>query len=285
MQNTSALYRQLYALQNHWFETKVNINGVDYFEDQLFAVSTSSRLFARNPDVGKAVAGEINVTLIDPAEDIPVMAVVRPYVRACGYIVAAEQPRVIGGIVYLTDASSIDGEDIATLDGAAINSNIVYYPNITELQESEWLPKGVYYIDTRQTSHNDDGVTLMELHGYDAMLKAEQYWGDDMMPSGGWPDDGLTDIQVAQMIAAKMGAEVDSRTVTDMDGGYKIPMPIGYTLREVLGYLAAPYLGCFIMTEQGKLRMVSILDLPPETNYLIDNAGYAITFGGDRILV
>jgi hypothetical protein len=285
MQNTSALYRQLYALQNHWFETKVNINGVDYFEDQLFAVSTSSRLFARNPDVGKAVAGEINVTLIDPAEDIPVMAVVRPYVRVCGYIVAAEQPRVIGGIVYLTDASSIDGEDIATLDGAAINSNIVYYPNITELQESEWLPKGVYYIDTRQTSHNDDGVTLMELHGYDAMLKAEQYCGNDMMPSGGWPDDGLTDIQVVQMIAEKMGVAVDSRTVSDMDGGYKIPMPIGYTLREVLGYLAAPYLGCFIITEQGKLRMVSILDLPPETNYLIDNAGYAITFGGTRILV
>lgn len=285
MQNTSALYRQLYALQNHWFETKVNINGVDYHEDQLFAVSTSSQLFARNPEVGKAVAGEINVTLIDPAEDIPVMAVVRPYVRVCGYIVAAEQPRVIGGIVYLTDASSIDGEDIATLDGAAINSNIVYYPNITELQESEWLPKGVYYIDTRQTSHNDDGVTLMELHGYDAMLKAEQYWGDDMMPPGGWPEEGLTDIQVVQMIAEKMDVAVDSRTVTDMDGGYKIPMPIGYTLREVLGYLAAPYLGCFIITEQGKLRMVSILDLPPETNYLIDNAGYAITFGGDRILV
>ena len=285
MQNTSALYRQLYALQNHWFETKVNINGADYYEGQLFAVSTSSRLFARNPDVGKAVAGEINVTLIDPAEDIPVMAVVRPYVRVCGYIAAAEQPRVIGGIVYLTEASSIDGKDIATLDGAAINNGIVYYPNITELQQSEWLPKGVYYIDTRQTSHNDDGVTLMELHGYDAMLKAEQYWDADMMPSDGWPDDGLTDIQVAQMIAEKIGVEVDSRTVTDMDGGYKIPMPIGYTLREVLGYLAAPYLGCFIMTEQGKLRMVSILDLPPETNYLIDNAGYAITFGGTRILV
>lgn len=285
MQNTSALYRQLYALQNHWFETKVNINGVDYYEGQLFAVSTSSQLFARNPEVGKAVAGEINVTLINPADDIPIMAVVRPYVRVCGYIAAAEQPRVIGGIVYLTDASSINGEDIVALDGAAINSDIVYYPNITELQQSEWLPKGVYYIDTRQTSHNDDGVTLMELHGYDAMLKAEQYWGDDMMPSGGWPDDGLTDIQVVQMIAAKMGVAVDSRTVTDMDGGYKIPMPIGYTLREVLGYLAAPYLGCFIMTEQGKLRMVSILDLPPETNYLIDNAGYAITFGGTRILV
>lgn len=285
MQNTSALYRQLYALQNHWFETKVNINGVDYFEDQLFEVSTSSQLFARNPEVGKGVAGEISVTLINPAEDIPIMAVVRPYVRVCGYVVAADQPGIIGGIVYLTDTSSIDGDDIATLDGAAINSDIVYYPTVTELQESEWLPKGVFYIDTRQTSHNDDGVTLMELHGYDAMLMAEQYWGDDMMPSGGWPDDGLTDIQVVQMIANKIGVEVDSRTVADMNGGYKIPMPIGYTLREVLGYLAAPYLGCFIMTEQGKLRMVSILDLPPETNYLIDNAGYAITFGGTRILV
>lgn len=285
MQTTSALYRQLYALQSHWFEAKVNINGVDYGEDKLFAVSTTTQMFTQNPDVGKAVSGEINVTLIDPAENIPVMAVVRPYVRVCGYVVAGEPPDIEDGVVYTTGSSSIDGNGIATLDGASIHSDIVYYADTTELMHSEWLPKGFYYIDTRQTARNDDGLRLMELHGYDAMLMAEQYWGDDMIPSGGWLEDGVTDIQVVQMIAAKMGVAVDSRTVTDMDGGYKIPMPIGYTLREVLGYLAAPYLGCFIMTEQGKLRMVSILDLPPETNYLIDNAGYAITFGGTRILV
>jgi hypothetical protein len=45
------------------------------------------------------------------------------------------------------------------------------------------------------------------------------------------------------------------------------------------------YVGAFIMTDEGKLRLVSILELPPETNYLIDEVGDAITFGGDRILV
>jgi hypothetical protein len=45
------------------------------------------------------------------------------------------------------------------------------------------------------------------------------------------------------------------------------------------------YVGSFIMTETGLLRLVSITELPEETNYLINNAGDAITFGGDRILV
>ena len=38
MQTTSALYRQILSSDNHWFETKVRINGVDYGEDVLFSV-------------------------------------------------------------------------------------------------------------------------------------------------------------------------------------------------------------------------------------------------------
>ena len=39
------------------------------------------------------------------------------------------------------------------------------------------------------------------------------------------------------------------------------------------------------MTPVGKLRLVLLNSLPKETNYLVDNGGNAITFGGDRILV
>ena len=56
-------------------------------------------------------------------------------------------------------------------------------------------------------------------------------------------------------------------------------MPLGYSLREVLGYIAGAYVGSFVMTEEGKLRLVSLLELPPETNYLIDNGGIPIVFG------
>lgn len=145
-------------------------------------------------------------------------------------------------------------------------------------QQSEWLPQGVYYIDTRERTKNESGLDVLTIHGYDAMLKAEQ------MYNGRITGDS-TDIQMVNEIAYQMGVSVDSRTTTLMTRAYTVPLPTGYTYRDVLGYIASMYIGCFIMTDEGKLRLVSILELPPETNYLIDRAGDAITFGGDRILV
>ena len=147
-------------------------------------------------------------------------------------------------------------------------------------QQSEWLPQGVYYIDTRERTKNDTGLSLVSIHGYDAMLKAEQ-----MFDGGSTITGDSTDTTLVAFIAGKMGVSVDSRTYTLMNAAYTFPLPTGYTYREVLGYIASAYAGCFIMTEEGKLRLVAIYDIPPETNYLIDHAGNAITFGGDRILV
>lgn len=174
-----------------------------------------------------------------------------------------------------------------------INVKMVYPQNVTiptmaklmpqvrvcnESQQSEWIAQGIYYIDTREKTVSDTGEDVLVLHGYDAMLKAEQ------MYNGRITGDS-TDVQMVSEIAYQIGVSVDSRTYSVMTEAYTIPFPVGYTYREILGYIASMYVGCFIMTETGKLRLVSILELPPETNYLIDNAGDAITFGGDRILV
>ena len=145
-------------------------------------------------------------------------------------------------------------------------------------QQSEWISQGVYYIDTRERTVTDYGKSVLELHGYDAMLKAEQ------MYNGRITGDS-TDIQMVNEIAYQMGVSVDSRTTALMTEAYTIPLPTGYSYREILGYIASMYVGCFIITDEGKLRLVSITELPPETNYLIDEQGDAITFGGDRILV
>lgn len=145
-------------------------------------------------------------------------------------------------------------------------------------QQSEWISQGVYYIDTRERTVTEYGESVLELHGYDAMLKAEQ------MYNGRITGDS-TDIQMVNEIAYQMGVSVDSRTTALMTAAYTIPLPTGYSYREVLGYIASMYVGCFIITDEGKLRLVSITELPPETNYLIDQVGDAITFGGDRILV
>lgn len=144
--------------------------------------------------------------------------------------------------------------------------------------QSEWLAQGIYYIDTRETTKNQDGLDVLTLHGYDAMLKAEQMYNGRITGTS-------TDIQMVNEIAYQMGVSVDQRTTALMTNAYSIPLPTGYSYREVLGYIASMYVGCFIMSEIGELRLVSLLELPPETNYLIDQVGDAITFGGDRILV
>lgn len=231
MQSVSSLYINITA-GDHWFETKLVIDGIGTFDEtQLFRMTTNHEMFGNTPKVGLAVSGEIDIQMLYPSVSIPVMACLRPYVRACN-----------------------------------------------KTQQSEWIPQGVYYIDTRERTKDDTGLSFLTIHGYDAMLKAEEVYNGRITGTS-------TDTQMVNEIAFQMGVSVDSRTAAIMNKSYAIPLPTGYTYRQVLGYIASMYAGCFIMTDEGKLRLVTLYELPPETNYLIDNAGNWITFGGDRILV
>ena len=154
----------------------------------------------------------------------------------------------------------------------------VYCRLVDATQQSEWLPQGIYYIDTREP--DAEGESL-DIHGYDAMLKAEQVFvpnlGTDV---GEWP---RTQQAVVDAICARMGVELDSRTV--INSTYMVEYPNDYTMREILGYIAAAHGGCWIITPAGKLRLVTLGGLPAETNYLVDEYGNTITMGGVKILV
>ena len=50
-------------------------------------------------------------------------------------------------------------------------------------------------------------------------------------------------------------------------------------------YIASMYVGSFVMTDEGKLRLGRLLELPEETYYLIDEWGFVLLFGEDRIVV
>lgn len=232
MQTTSALYQQIISDHNHFFEASVEIGGVRYTDDKIFKLTTDIQMFGREPELGKALAQEMELQMLQPAETIPPMAEVTVYARAC-----------------------------------------------TDTLQSEWLQQGVFFVDTRATDISYDGLELLTLHGFDGMLKTEQDYADTDLS---WP---AKDIDIVKEIAAKIGVTVDDRTVADMADGRTYPLPTGYTLREYLGFIAAEYLGCFILTEQNQLRLVSLTGLPKETNYLIDREGNYITFGGDRILI
>ena len=141
---------------------------------------------------------------------------------------------------------------------------------------SEWLPKGTFYIDTRQT---DKVSGALIIHGYDAMLKAEQPFLTDTTEDD-WPKPM---DEVVEEIAKRMGVKVDSRTKIShtLQAGY----PLEYTMREVLGFIASAHAGNWIITDAGELRLVGLADIPPETFYLVTEDGDAILFGDTRILI
>lgn len=141
-------------------------------------------------------------------------------------------------------------------------------------QVSEWLPKGTFFTNTRS---DDDGYWTIE--AYDSMRKAEVVWTPDQ--SLEFP---LSMPAAAAEFARILGVELDPRTV--LNANYTIDYPANdYTIRNELCFIAAAHGGNWIITDENKLYLVPLLSAPPETNYLVEEYGDAITFGGDRILV
>lgn len=157
----------------------------------------------------------------------------------------------------------------------------VYVRLVLGEQVSEWIPKGVFYFATRKT---DRKTGVLSVHGYDAMLKAEETWLDSSYDAETWPMPAATAVAD---IAARMGVAVDSRTV--LDAAFPVQYPVDdegdMTMREALSRIAVANAGNWTITDEGKLLLVGLNSMPAETNYLITEGGSAITFGGVRILV
>ena len=152
----------------------------------------------------------------------------------------------------------------------------VFVRLVTKNEVSEWIPKGVFYIYTREFD-KDTGV--LTIHGYDAMLKAEQVFLTETTEDD-WPQPM---VDVVDEIAEVMGVPIDPRT--NLDSRLLTPYPLDYTMREILGYVAIANGGNWIITDAGYLRLVGLADDPGDTNYLVDEYGNTILFGNTRILV
>ena len=240
MQNVSALYTSIIS-GDHWFETKLEVRDPNGKPDTASVIATygeSDGLFSI-------------VTEIAMYTETPLIG------------------RVVAGEI---DVKMI--KPSATFPAMAMLRPWVRACN--ETQQSEWIPQGVYFVDTREESKTVYGESVLCLHGYDAMLRAEQPYASTNL---NWPAS-MSDIvaEIAQMI----NVDQDSRNEI---ANYSLPLPVGYSLREILGYIAQVSGGCWIMTEQGKLRLVRPFDLPDETNLILADAVDILTIGGDAILV
>lgn len=139
---------------------------------------------------------------------------------------------------------------------------------------SEKKRKGVFWANRRA---EEDGVWTIE--AYDVMRKAEKVWTPRQSLT--FP---MTMPDAVEELASLMGCEIDARTA--LNRAYAVDYPANdTTIRQELQYIAAAHGGNWIVTGEGKLLLVPLLSMPPETHYLINEKGRTVTFGGVRILI
>lgn len=259
MQKTSELYQELLA-GDHWEETRLSIGETGV----LITKNGEAITFG-------GVSILVGATGADGGYDESKLVTMETSVNAFGGNTPA-----VGACV----SAQIDVEMLKPFGELPPMARMAPYVRLTDgVRYSEWIQKGVFYIDTRQEKEYGPDLKTIIIRGCDDMLKAEQDYPSSTIS---WP---AKDIDVVQEIAAFIGVHIDPRTVPIMNRDYRINYPAGYSCRDTLGYIAAMYAGCFVMSDLGELRLVTIHGIPKETRYLIDSAGFFITFGGDRILV
>ena len=157
---------------------------------------------------------------------------------------------------------------------------MVYYRIKNATQTSEWLRKGIFYIDTRERTKSLYGDDILDIHGYDGMLMSEQMYAEVTWTT-------KKDWEVLQEICSKLGWSLNSETLTYIQTltTVNIKTPFGFTYREVLQSIAGIRAGNFVMDEYGRLKLIPLTSAPAETFYLITPQGDPIKFGGDRIVL
>lgn len=202
-----------------------------------------------------------------------------------------EHRATVGGVVY--DNSSIVNAKIKRMQyesfsvgnccAATLNLSFIKAedpPKMAEIvvesrirvgdEASEYIPRGTFYINTREES---DGVLTVE--AFDAVPKLEGLY----FSTGEWEDQSM--LATAQEIAGRIGIEIDSRTT--VSDTYMVRYPGDMTMREVLCAIAAAHAGNWIVTAENKLLLIPLFSAPNETDYIVDEHGDAILIGGVRI--
>ncbi len=150
-----------------------------------------------------------------------------------------------------------------------------YVRLISGTDTSEWIPKGVFYIDTRTITKSD--TPTIKLHGFDSMMKAEQIYGTAA--------DEKTMRQIVADIAQKIGVTfIDQLLISNV---WKCQVDTSLTMREYLQIIAAANCGNFTFDYNGNLKLIKFTHLPdrPVIEYLADESANRILFGGTSIVL
>lgn len=229
MQATSQSWKNLIASGSYLLQTSAEINGVSY-EATTAPVVTRGLTDGSSFTVGGCSAASLSLSLVT-TDDIPTAAEVRVYMR----LIAEGEVPAGGELIVSGDTLIIGGQPIVFASYTA----------------SEWLPIGTFYISKRDR----DWITnLVTIQAYDSMLRINQTFSSVST----WP---RTMAQTVEEIAALMEVEVDSRTWEHIPT-FSIPDPTGSLISVILGEIGALAGGNWIITPEGKLRLVPLAGQP-----------------------
>lgn len=129
MQTTSATYNTLIAASNHRFVVKINIDGTDYGEDEIFSAKQVVKCFDYEPTIGGTYCGTFEFSLLGEGDSIPRMAKVIPYYCVTDGISTSEWIKM--GEYYIdTRSITTNGGGINTFDAfcydAMLKANAKY---------------------------------------------------------------------------------------------------------------------------------------------------------------
>lgn len=157
----------------------------------------------------------------------------------------------------------------------------IYIQLVKGAQASEWIKKGEFFISTRQVDKVSGALSLTT---YDAMLKSDQVWLTSDYDTENWP---MPVADAVDDIACRMGVDVDSRTV--LDTSFPVEYPVDengdMTMRDVLSMIAVANAGNWIITDEGKLRLLRFGELEAETSLLCTEDGDVIMLGEVALVV
>lgn len=219
MQPVSDTYKQLLADKNAVFQCRVDIGGTVYDHGHIVDMVTYGSLFAETD--GPGIGGVVSREITVTIHDygtIERAARIRPYVRL------VKINRMTGGITAV----------------------------------SEWIPKGIFFVDTRDTDEDAGTITL---HGFDIMLSLANFPG--YLGTLDWSADvTMTDYvnEVCNILLALTGdvGALDPRSVRVVDS-ITVPEPSEQaTARDVMGWLAVLTGSNWTVTDDGKLRLVPL---------------------------
>lgn len=199
-------------------------------------------------------------------------------------ILSASMPR--SGIFSTFDIGNCVSRelDISIIPKSDIPRNAqirVFVRLVAGNEVSEWIPQGTFFIRTRA---KDAATGALTITAFDAMLKADDIWLNENYDLEDWP---MPAAEAAKDIAYRIGVSVDPRT--SLSTSFPVAYPINengdMTMREVLSGIAVSNAGNWTITMNNKLLLVKAANIPDATNYLVNEDGDAITFGGVRMIV